>query len=177
MMFGTMLTACVERARSGNQNPGVSAQETEAVRRRVTSTTAPTPHHRLDFNFGNKLTLLGYDISPEQLRPGASATITWYWRADAATGDGWHLFTHVDDANSTRQNLDADGDVRRGYQPDRWRQGEFITDRQQVAIAADWGSPVVKIYVGLWKNDERMQVVRGAADHDRALAMTLNTGG
>src|SRR4051812_20710135 len=74
MMFGTVFGACVERAGTGNQNQGVSAQETDAIRRRVASTTAPTPHHRLDFNFGNKLTLLGYDISPEQLRPGTSAT-------------------------------------------------------------------------------------------------------
>jgi hypothetical protein len=180
MIIGVLASGCVEQppSRRGNA-PGVSAQEIEAVRRRVASNTAPTPQHALNYNFGDKVTLLGYDISPavEQIRPGTNVIITWYWRTDATTGDGWRLFTHLDDANGPRQNHDNEGDVRRAYQPERWRRGEYITDRQAFEIPADWESPVVKIHVGLWKGDERMRVVRGQTDREgRALAITINTG-
>lgn len=178
MICGALLAAgCVEQPPQRRGGQGVSAQEIEAVRRRVVTNTAPNPQHRLDFNFGNKVTLLGYDISPAEVRPGTNVTITWYWRADASTGDGWRLYTHLDDANGPRQNHDSDGDVRRAYQPERWRRGEFITDRQSFEIPADWESPVIKIHVGLWKGDERMPVVRGQTSPDgRALALTINTG-
>jgi hypothetical protein len=180
MVFGVLMSGCVEQPpqRRGNA-PGVSAQEIEAVRRRVASNTAPSPQHALNFNYGDKVTLLGYDITPapDQIRPGTNVTITWYWRTDATTGDGWRLYTHLDDANEPRQNHDNDGDVRRAYQPERWRRGEYITDRQSFEIPSNWDSPVVKVHVGLWKGDERMRVVRGQTSSDgRALAMTLNTG-
>ncbi len=177
MILGLVAGGCVEQPPSRRGNQGVSQQEVDAVRRRVASNTAPTPTHRLDFNYGNKVTLLGYDIQPEEVRPGSNVTVTWYWHCDATTGDGWRLYTHLDDTNGPRQNHDNDGDVRRAYQPERWRQGEYITDRQTFEIPADWESPVVKVNVGLWRNDERMRVVRGTADREgRALAITLNTG-
>ena len=178
MILGLVAGAgCVEQPPSRRGNQGVSQQEVDAVRHRVASNTAPTPAHRLDFNFGNKVTLLGYDITPDAVRPGTNVTITWYWHCDATTGDGWRLYTHLDDTNGPRQNHDNDGDVRRAYQPERWHQGEYITDRQQFEIPSDWEAPVVKIHIGLWKNDERMRVVRGTTDREgRALAITLNTG-
>lgn len=178
LVFGALLGACVEQPPQ-RRGQGISQQELEAVRRRVTSTTAPTPQHRLDYDYGGKVTLLGYDISPDpsEIRPGSSVTITWYWHAKATVGDGWRLFTHLDDANGPRQNHDNDGDVRRAYQPERWRRGEYITDRQTFEIPADWESPVVKVYVGLWRGDERMRVVRGQTDREgRALGITINTG-
>lgn len=73
--------------------------------------------------------------------PG-STTLTWYWRVDATVGDGWRLFTHLDDASNPRVNKDGEGDVRRSYQPDRWRRGEFVADRQTIEVPGDWDAPV-----------------------------------
>ena len=176
-IVGTLIASCVEQPPSRRGAPSVSPQEVEAIRHRVTATTAPNPQHRLDFNYGNKVTLLGYDMTPAEPHAGSNVSLTWYWHCDTATGDGWKLFTHLDDANGPRQNHDADGDVRRAYQPERWRQGEYVIDRQTFDIPADWDSPIIKVHVGLWKGDERMHVVHGAADHEgRALAITINTG-
>jgi hypothetical protein len=75
------------------------------------------------------------------------STLTWYWRVDATVGDGWRLFTHLDDASNPRVNKDGEGDVRRSYQPDRWRRGEFLTDRQTIEVPGDWDAPVVRVPV------------------------------
>jgi hypothetical protein len=161
MVCGALLTAsCVEQPRRAGSSSGPSSREIDAIRARVASSTAPAPQHRLNVNFGDKVTLLGYDITPDgpTLRPGTQVTIKWYWRCDATVGDGWKLFTHLDDATRPRENHDNDGDVRRLYQPERWRRGEFVTDSQSFEFSSGWDSPVVRLHVGLWKGDERMPI-------------------
>lgn len=181
LVLGVLATGCVEQppARRAGNTAQTSQREVEEARRRVVSTTAPTPQHALNYNFGGKVTLLGYDISSQDARPGSTLTLTWYWRVDASTGDGWRLFTHLDDATNPRVNKDNEGEVRRAYQPERWRRGEFITDRQTIEIPGDWDAPVVRVHIGLWKGDERLPLTAPAghtSPDGRALAFTLNTG-
>lgn len=184
MVCGLLITgasaACVEQPRRSGQNSGPSSREIDAVRGRVASSTAPNPQHRLNVNFGDKVTLLGYDITPDSptVRPGTSLTIKWYWRVDATVGDGWKLFTHLDDANRPRENHDGDGDVRRLYQPERWRRGEFITDTQTFELPSSWDSPVVRVHIGLWKGDERMAIrsTGHTMNEGRVRAFELQTG-
>jgi hypothetical protein len=182
MVCGALLTAaCVEQPRRAGSGSGPSAREVEAVRSRVASNTAPNPAHRLNINFDNKVTLLGYDITPDStsVRPGARFTVKWYWKCEQAVGDGWKLFTHFTDATTSRENHDADGsDVRRLYQPERWRRGEYITDVQEFTVAEGWNQPILRIYTGLWKGDERMPVrsTGHQMSEGRALAIELQTG-
>ncbi|MBI5515712.1 MAG: carbohydrate-binding family 9-like protein [Deltaproteobacteria bacterium] len=178
MMLLALAGACVEQPAAQGGPRGVSQSELEAVRRRVASRTEPHPQHALPFNWDGKVRLLGYDIDQAELRPGQRVTITWYWQCLAPVGDGWRLFTHLDDSNGPRTNEDNIGDVRRAYQPERWRAGEFIRDAQTFELPQDWDSPVVKIHVGVWKDTARMAVTpEGETDGTRrARTMVLNTG-
>lgn len=171
---------CVEqpRARAGG---GPSQAEVETIRRRIVSRTAPTPQHPLNITFDGKVRLIGYDITGADnntLRPGGSVTLKLYWHCVSATGDGWRLFTHLDDANAPRTNMDNTGDARTAYQPERWRAGEYITDTQTFELPQDWASPVVRIHVGLWKEAQRMQPgPANLTDGDRrARVVELQTG-
>lgn len=170
---------CVEQPTQPNRN-GASQQELDRIRRQVVTRTAPTPQHPVSFNFDNKVELLGYDINltGNTLRPGQSVTITWYWKCRAPTGDGWRLFTHLDDSNGPRTNQDNVGDARRAYQPERWHAGEFIRDVQSFELPADWDSPTVRIHVGLWKEATRLPVTPAdRTDGDRrARVLSLDTG-
>ena len=168
---------CVEQP--AQNRGGVSSQELESVRRRVARRTAPTPQHPLSISFGgNKVQLIGYDINVTELRPGQSITVTWWWKCNTAPGDGWRLFTHLDDANRPRTNQDNVGEVRRAYQPERWRAGEFISDTQTFDLPADWDSPVVRFHLGIWKDADRMTPTPPeSTDGDRrARALELRTG-
>lgn len=182
MVCGALLTAaCVEQPRRAGSGSGPSSREVEAVRSRVVSNTAPNPAHRLNINFDNKVTLLGYDIIPDttSMRPGSRFTVKWYWKCEQPVGDGWKLFTHFADATTSRENHDNDGaDVRRVYQPERWRRGEYITDVQEFTVSEGWNQPILRIYTGLWKGDERMPVrsTGHQMSEGRALAIELQIG-
>lgn len=181
MVCMALAAACVEQpAANNNNNRGVSSQELEAVRRRVASRTAPTNiQNPLNFTFGdNKVQLLGYEINQTELRPGQSVTVTFFWKCNTALGDGWRLFTHLDDINGPRTNQDNVGDVRRAYQPERWRAGEFVRDTQTFELPQEWDSPTVRIHVGFWKDAERLPAT--PADRTdgqrRARVIELRTG-
>lgn len=180
VFVAALAAACVEQPAPRGGARGASQQEVEAIRRRVASRTAPTPQHPLRVNFDNKVELLGYDINlpGRTLRPGQSVTIKWYWHARAQVPEGWRLFTHLDDAEAPRTNQDNVGDVRRGYQPERWRPGEYITDEQTFELPADWSSPVVRVNVGLWKGDQRMPATPAERTDGarRVRAIELDTG-
>jgi hypothetical protein len=105
-------------------------------------------------------------------------TVTWYWKCLAPTGEGWRLFTHLDDANGPRTNQDNVGDTRRAYQPERWRAGEFIRDTQTFELPADWDSPVVRVHLGLWKDGAPHGPHRRAGHRRRPprAVLELNTG-
>ena len=61
-------------------------------------TSAPAPKFKLDANFGNKIKLLGVDITPEHPEPGTKVAIDFYWQVDEALppeGD-WQIFVHAE---------------------------------------------------------------------------------
>lgn len=180
MFCGLLLTsACVEQGRRGN-NSGPSSREIDAVRARVASSTAPAPQNRLNVDFGGKVTLLGYDITPaiDSIRPGTRFTVKWYWQCNSTVGDGWKLFTHFDDAERPRENHDGDGEVRRLYQPERWRRGEYITDTQELEVPSGWEAPVVRVHIGFWKGDDRLPIRTASApqSENRLRAFEIRTG-
>ncbi len=181
MVCGLLLTsACVEQGRRSGANGGPSTREIDAVRARVASSRAPAPQNRLNVDFGGKVTLLGYDITPsvDAIRPGTHFTVKWYWQCNSTVGDGWKLFTHFDDAERPRENHDGDGDVRRLYQPERWRRGEYITDTQELEVPAGWEAPVLLVHLGFWKGDDRLPIrTAGAAQSENRLrAFEIRTG-
>ncbi|MCC7534815.1 MAG: carbohydrate-binding family 9-like protein [Deltaproteobacteria bacterium] len=173
VLFVAMTAAgCVENSPS-------SAANEDQVRRQFVSKTAPSPQHRLDVRFEDKVRLLGYDIEPpeDRIRAGTRVTVTWYWQVDRPLESGWLQFTHVEDASGTpRINLDGEGPVRQGYPPDRWRRGEYIKDVQTITLDDSWGSPGATLRLGFWRESHRIRVVRGQHQDNRALGVTFRTG-
>ncbi|MBX3268937.1 MAG: carbohydrate-binding family 9-like protein [Sandaracinaceae bacterium] len=163
---------CVERA------PELSPADRERLREHV-STEAPTPQHTLDVRFDNGLRLLGYDVSAESMRPGATTTITWYWHATQNLDGGWQLFTHVaDSTGESRFNQDRQGVVREIYQPGRWQPGQYIRDVQEIALPADWNNDRAIFFIGLWNGPHRLAVRQGPHDaENRVRALELPVAG
>jgi hypothetical protein len=156
-----------------------SEELTSAERERIASlvtTEAPSPEHELDISFENKVKLIGYDVSVERATAGEGFDVTWYWKVERPLEEGWRLFTHVADASGeSRLNQDMEGDIRQLYQPGRWKTGEYIADKQHVTVPADWTSPRVTFFLGLWNGPHRLQVTSGPSDGDnRARVLTLD---
>ncbi len=153
---------CVERAAYA------TTDESDQVAGLFLAAPPGKPGKRLDVNFGS-VTLLGYDVDGQTVEPGGEANVTWYWRCDEAPGPGWRLFTHLVDAEGrSRLNQDGVGPLRSHFQPEHWRPGLILKDPQAIRIPRGWGSAVVEVRVGLWRGEERMRIVSGNAEGDRA---------
>lgn len=161
-----VLVGCVERPAE------LSSAQREQLREFV-SADAPHPQHELDISFGDRIQLIGYDVAPRSIRPGQRVTVTWYWHVVHSVDSGWRLFTHLVDADDrNRLNVDGDGQIRQLYQPGQWHDDEYITDRQEFTLPADWGSNRLKIYLGFWNGPNRLEVTNGPSDgENRALAL------
>ncbi len=136
----------------------LSPAQREAVAAYV-SDEAPSPVHRLDVSFANKVRLVGFDLDASEWRPGETLRVTWYWKVDQPPGPKWKLFTHLasdDPPRAVDQN--GNGRLRWLYGPDRWEAGQFVEDTQELHLPEDWEADEVTLYVGLSRDGERMAV-------------------
>ena len=72
----------------------------------------------------------------------------------------------VDAEGKSRINRDKVGPIRRHFQPEYWRPGLIIKDRQTIKVPTKWGSPTVSLMVGLWKKNDRMTINSGPSDKE-----------
>ena len=143
------------------------------------SKVPPSPQHRLDIDFNGKVKLLGYDLDREQWRPGETMRVTWHWQVLESLGEGWKLFTHIDDVDNDRTlNQDGNGTLRWLYGPERWRPGTYIRDPQDLHLPEDWAGSSARLYTGIWREGERLDVADDVSDaKGRMLAATVPTPG
>jgi hypothetical protein len=154
---------------------------------------APFAHDRLAddvktttfVDFGSKVQLVGYDISPQRTaKPGDAIHLTLYWKRGGPLDPGWGLFTHLED-DQGRQigNFDREGSFRSALagKPEglsRLELGKIYTDEQAVSVPkADVVSPNITLVVGVWNEAVRLPIVSGPTDgHDAAILSHFATG-
>jgi hypothetical protein len=102
--------------------------------------------------FGGHISLLGYDLQPPSAAAGVTQHVTLYWRTDQALTSRYVVFLHLVAADSDavkRAQHDAEPDG--GHSPtDRWRPGDIIQDRSDLALPAGAGCGVSRVLVGLY---------------------------
>jgi len=135
---------------------------------------------KLNANFDDKVTLLGYDVDRKEAAPGDKVRVTWYWECREAPGPGWRLFTHmVDGSGTSRINKDGAGPVRKNFQPEHWKKGTIVKDPQRITIPKSWSSSTVGLRVGLWKGGDRMRIKKGPRDNEMRIkgpAIKISSG-
>ena len=170
LLLASLVAAC-----TGDVQPLTPAQR-EVVAAYV-SKVAPSPQHALNLDFEGKIKLLGYDLDRERWLPGETMRVTWYWHAIESPGDGWKLFTHIDDVENERSlKQDGKGTLRWLFGPDRWQPGTYIQDPQDLHLPEDWAGSSARLYVGVWRGEERLGMEEGTPDaQGRVLAATVPT--
>jgi hypothetical protein len=84
--------------------------------------------HRLDVQIGERIELLGYQLSSDALTSGAPVTVTLFWRSDGEVAADNHVFVHLLDegADLVAQH---DGVPGQGERPTwSWQQSEVVPD-------------------------------------------------
>jgi hypothetical protein len=75
-------------------------------------------------NFGDKIDLLGYEMSPRSILPGEAVTVTLYWRSRATFEADYAVFLNAIRPNG-RKSAEATGDTPAIT---HWPAGQVITD-------------------------------------------------
>jgi hypothetical protein len=126
------------------------------------SMVEPPVEHRIDVNLGPYVRLVGYDLHTPTLNLGGTIDITYIYQALKHIPKEWKLFHHVDLVRPHRF-LNADHQPVGGTYPTyRWQVGEYIRDRHQVRIPANFPSgSVLRVYIGMWSNKQGRQPIVG----------------
>jgi hypothetical protein len=117
----------------------------------------------LHVNFGDEITLLGYDLTTANPSPGDSATVTLYWEASQSLNTDYSVFVHLVDE---QMNIYAQEDsLNPGVYPTHlWQSGEYNRDDHEVEIPP--GTPPGEYLLGVGLYDPstmiRLPVLEGA---------------
>jgi 4-amino-4-deoxy-L-arabinose transferase-like glycosyltransferase len=98
------------------------------------------PYHPLDYQIGDQITLLGYQLSGP-LQSGEPLTVTLYWRADGTPQGDMAVFVHLLDEPSSSGGASPellaqhDGPPRYGRYPTwAWQSGDVVPDEHVLHV-------------------------------------------
>lgn len=102
--------------------------------------------------------LLGYDISPEAVRPGGVLDLALYWQALQSLGRDYTIFVHLTDG-AGQLYAQQDGPPLAGRAPTSlWLAGEVLRDPHTLTLKPDLPPGRYQISIGLydWVTGERL---------------------
>jgi mannosyltransferase len=133
--------------------------------------------HPLQVDLGDRIRLLGYAVSSEQIAPGETLLLTLYWQALAPVQKRYTVFTHLLDENGQIQAQMDSEPQGGGYPTDRWAVGEVVTDNYALTVAGSAsGTHLLEVGMYLLETLDRLPVHdpdTGALLGDRVLLGTI----
>jgi 4-amino-4-deoxy-L-arabinose transferase-like glycosyltransferase len=101
--------------------------------------------HPLMVEFGDRVRLLGYDITP-----GQEVKLTLYWQALREMDENYTVFTHIMSADNKLAGQ-KDSEPRDGDSPtSSWMRGEVVKDEYRIPFSPDVGPGPYRIELGLY---------------------------
>lgn len=133
----------------------------------------PPMPRRVGVRIGERIELLGYDLSADPIAPAEALRLTLYWRALTEMSTDYTIFTHLlaPDGSMTGQQ---DGEPVGGtYQTTLWLPGEVITDRYEIAVRPDAVPGEHRLEVGLYVADTGARLPVEDSPHNAVVLQTI----
>jgi hypothetical protein len=126
----------------------LSMQRTEAAQRVEERLAYLRPSLKKEARFAGGLALLGYDISANQVAPGGSLDVSYYWRCWARPPLDYYIFVHLvgPERTLTYDHLLDHGRVSMTS----LREGEVVREDYSMQIPPDLEPGNYRLVVGLW---------------------------
>jgi len=115
----------------------------------------------VNFNFGNRIALIGYDMDRRTAAPGETIHLTLYWQALAKMKENYSVFTHVL-GEENRIWAQKDSWPKGGDAPtSTWEPGQTIADEYELVIHPDTPPDVYEVEIGLYlaATGDRLRIV------------------
>jgi len=110
----------------------------------------PDMQYTVGANLGDRVELLGYDLTSESVRPGEVVSCTLYWRALQVMNENYTVFNHLVGADGQTWGQ-WDNQPQQGRSPTtRWVPGQVIEDPYQIPVSADAPIGPLTLQVGMY---------------------------
>lgn len=128
-------------------------QFTIPIANRLRRFDPPPLPHPLHANFGNQITLLGYELPQNRVEPGQSFPVTLHWQANQTMGHSLVVFNHLLDARNVQRGGD-DRTPQNYYTTLLWVPGEIVSDSYPVTVDANAPAGIYWLDVGLYPAEQ-----------------------
>jgi hypothetical protein len=181
-LLGAFALACASPASDSEKlDPSLSKFVLSSI-----PTDVPNPTF---VDFGGKVHLVGWDLSPTQAKPGGTLSLKLYWRSVKRVAPGFRLYTHLTGADGKVHEFDDVGPLREAPSgaPSSWIPGMIYVDEQTITVP-ELTVPAVTLSVGVKSEGEapdagekapeyKLEVLSGVSDgRQGALVARLATG-
>ncbi|MFQ5855524.1 MAG: ArnT family glycosyltransferase [Anaerolineae bacterium] len=110
--------------------PALSAEQLDSI-----------PHPEDDVVFGNRIALVGYQVTPDVVRPGDDLTVTLYWRGLIPVETDYSLFLHLIGENDVSLSQRDSYPGRGTAATSEWTPGVTFVDTYRLHVPTTAGAP------------------------------------
>lgn len=132
----------------------------------------------MSVELGNAIRFLGYSVERQNLEPGDTLTLVFYWESLAPSDVDYTIFVHLRDSNNASR-VGADHQPYDGAVPTtQWRVGAVIKDVVKLDLPADLPSGEYQVAVGMYRLDtlERLPVVGDTSGENAIILKNFQLG-
>jgi hypothetical protein len=114
---------------------------------------APRPGavpHPTQVNFGNQVSLVGYDLDARIIRPGEAVSVTLYWQALALMKQDYSVFLHLVDGSGQVMVMDDGMPYTQPKRTSRWLPGQIMQEVRALKAPLDMPVGLYGIELGVF---------------------------
>ncbi len=126
--------------------------------------------------FGESITLVGYDVSAESVKPGDALVVTLVWRADAALEIDYTAFVHLLDSDDSLVVQSDHPPAGGAYPTSLWEPGDVVRDSHYLTVHEDVQSGPCTLSIGMY-NLQTNDRLPAYGDHGRFRDDVISVGG
>jgi hypothetical protein len=93
--------------------------------------------HQVGARLGDAITLVGYDLSAEEVKAGDTLVVTLVWRAEAIPAGDYTAFVHLLDESGNLVAQDDHPPLGNEYRTSFWSTGDVVRDDYNLTLAPD----------------------------------------
>lgn len=110
-----------------------------------------TPAQPTIAKLGDSLSLQGFTLTPDTLRPGQPLNLTLFWQREGVVNQDYHLFIHIVDKND-QIIVQLDGPpISPEYPTYEWQEGLLLPDPHILSLPADTTPGTYRLFIGLYE--------------------------
>jgi hypothetical protein len=109
--------------------------------------------HTTDYQLGDSIRLIGYDLNSEMFRPGDRVKLRLYWYATGAIAYGYSSFVHISTGGPPLAQADKLNPA--GLPTQTWTSGGYIHDDYVIRLPADMPPGEYALSIGLYTCETR----------------------